>query len=113
MGRRRREEPRAPVPPAKFIEVWQASKSIKEVSQRLHMSKPACRTRAWRYRNDWNIPLRVFGPEPPPETTDWEKMADYAEKLLQGESEALEEAKCACIVARSARARPVSQDRRR
>jgi hypothetical protein len=92
MGRRRREEPRAPVPPAKFIEVWQASRSIKEVAQRLHMSKPACRTRAWRYRNEWSIPLRVFGPEPPPETTDWLKMRDHAVELLESEPEALDEA---------------------
>jgi len=74
---------RTPVEPERvtareFIEVWQSSSSIAEVSKKTGIRKKAVHVRAYRYRQV-GIPLKVF---PPVELPDWDQLAEYARSLL-------------------------------
>ena len=80
MKQARRRTPVEPerVTPREFIEVWQSSSSIAEVSKKTGIRKKAVHVRAYRYRQV-GIPLKVF---PPVELPDWDQLAEYARSLL-------------------------------
>ncbi len=68
------------VPPKEFVRVWQTSKTVAEVAQRLRAKKGTCRVRAFRYRK-MGVPLKVYPPVEV-ELPDWDELADYAAELL-------------------------------
>jgi|10_taG_2_1085330.scaffolds.fasta_scaffold02645_8 transposase len=71
---------RAKASAERFIEVWQDSKSIREVCDRLSMGHSTCNSRASRYRKK-GVPLQTFGRTGRPRK-DWDKLATLA---LNGE----------------------------
>jgi len=66
------------VTPREFIEAWQSSSSIAEVSKKTGIRKKAVRVRSYRYRK-LGIPLKDF---PAVEWPDWDELAGYAKSLL-------------------------------
>jgi hypothetical protein len=63
-----------------FVRIWQTSASVAEIAKKIGRSKNACRVRAFRYREDFGVPLKHF----PPvliEEIDWGELAEFAESL--------------------------------
>ena len=61
-----------------FIRVWQDSKDINEVCERLSMGQSTCNSRASRYRKK-GVPLQVFH-RPGRPRKNWDKLATLALK---------------------------------
>jgi hypothetical protein len=63
-----------------FVLAWQTSATVAEVAKKVGRSKNACRVRAFRYREWYDIPLKVHDPvviEP----IDWSELEEYAREL--------------------------------
>ena len=68
-----------PVPPRRFVEVWQTSPDVAEVAKKLRMKRDACRLRALRYRKR-GVPLKEL-PAGGCSNIDWEDLIQYAGEL--------------------------------
>jgi hypothetical protein len=68
-----------PAPPRKFVEVWQTAEDIAEVVRKLHMTRAAVRTRAFRYRQR-GIPLKDLPAGDCFAWIDWEELAQFAKE---------------------------------
>lgn len=65
-----------PIPHTRFIDVWQTSESLIEVSDRLSVSTKYATACAKKYRAN-GVQLKVL-----PRTTDWKYLAKYAERVI-------------------------------
>ena len=61
----------------KFIEIWQSSKTLEEVAEKMHEPKTAIANRAQYYRKR-GIPLKKFA-----QHYDWDSLKNYAESFTQ------------------------------
>lgn len=68
-----------PVPPRRFVEVWQTCADVAEVAKKLRMKRAACRLRALRYRRR-GVPLREL-PAGGCSNIDWDDLVQYAGEL--------------------------------
>jgi hypothetical protein len=66
-----------------FVRIWQTASSVAEVAKRVGRSKNACRVRAFRYREYYDVPLKFY-PAVVVEEIDWGELAEYAESFERG-----------------------------
>lgn len=80
-------EIRPSVTPREFVQIWQSSNSVAEVSSKIHCTKNAVRVRACRYRQ-MGVPLKQF-PVMEIEPINWDELAVYAESFDSGQIETI------------------------
>jgi hypothetical protein len=64
-----------------FVRIWQTASSVAEVAKKVGRSKNACRVRAHRYREYWDVPLKYF-PVIEVEPIDWDELGEFARSLM-------------------------------
>ena len=65
------------ISPEEFVKIWQSSKTLFEVSERMGLSKKIASARAGYYRSK-GVPLKHFK-----KPIAWDALADLAEKTLK------------------------------
>jgi len=78
-------EIRSSVTPREFVQVWQSSNSVAEVSSKIQCTKNAVRVRACRYRQ-MGVPLKQF-PLLDIEPINWDELAEFAESFESSDQE--------------------------